>query len=99
MRGGAFTHGRPAAWTTRRGFGTAVGGLLAVLVLTGLVLGGLGGGALGGSRAVAAPAVLGLDVSDHQTRVDWSLVRADGAPAGLEPRHVPAVRRGRAVPR
>jgi GH25 family lysozyme M1 (1,4-beta-N-acetylmuramidase) len=79
MRGGTSTHSRPAAWTTRRGLGTAVGGLLAILVLGGLVLGGLGGGALGGSRAAAAPVVLGLDVSDHQPRVDWSLVRAHGA--------------------
>lgn len=84
MRSGAFTHRRPGAWTARRGLGTAVGGQLATLVLSGLVLsglvlGGLGSSGLGGSRAAAAPAVVGLDVSDHQPRVDWSAVRADGA--------------------
>jgi len=34
---------------------------------------------LGISPVAAAPAVLGLDVSDHQHRIDWSAVRSDGA--------------------
>ncbi len=44
-------------------------GLMAVLA-TGL---------LGISPVAAAPAVLGLDVSDHQPSIDWSAVRSDGA--------------------
>src|ERR1035441_11119971 len=31
------------------------------------------------SPVAAAPAVLGLDVSDHQPRIDWSAVRSGGA--------------------
>ena len=36
-------------------------------------------GGLGVSPATAAPAVRGLDVSDHQRSIDWRTVRADGA--------------------
>ncbi len=34
---------------------------------------------LGVSPVAAAPAMLGLDVSDHQPSIDWSTVRSDGA--------------------
>jgi GH25 family lysozyme M1 (1,4-beta-N-acetylmuramidase) len=44
-------------------------GLMAVVVT----------GPLGISPVAAAPAVLGLDVSDHQPSIDWSAVRSDGA--------------------
>jgi GH25 family lysozyme M1 (1,4-beta-N-acetylmuramidase) len=36
-------------------------------------------GQLGTTPVAAAPAVLGLDVSDHQPSIDWSAVRSDGA--------------------
>ena len=54
----------------RRGVAVAAGcGLLAVLAV----------GQPGISPVAAAPAVLGLDVSDHQPRIDWSAVRSGGA--------------------
>jgi GH25 family lysozyme M1 (1,4-beta-N-acetylmuramidase) len=36
-------------------------------------------GQLGATPAAAAPAVLGLDVSDHQPSIDWAAVASDGA--------------------
>ena len=61
---------RPAAWRRRAAVVvTAACGVIAVLAAS----------LPGVSPAVAQPAVLGLDVSDHQPVVDWSTVASEGA--------------------
>ena len=68
---------RSAARLARRAGAMAVGcGIIAAL----------GAGQPGISPAAAAPAVLGLDVSDHQPAIDWSAV----APAGAQFAYVKA---------
>jgi GH25 family lysozyme M1 (1,4-beta-N-acetylmuramidase) len=61
---------RSVARHARRAVAIAVGcGIIAVLAA----------GQLGISPAAAQPAVLGLDVSDHQPSIDWSAVASAGA--------------------
>ena len=52
-------------------------GAVAVVIGCGLIA--LAAGLLGVNPAAAAPAVLGLDVSDHQHSVNWSSVASHGA--------------------
>jgi GH25 family lysozyme M1 (1,4-beta-N-acetylmuramidase) len=61
---------RSAAWHARRKIAAAAGcGLAAALAITGL----------GAGSATAAPAMLGLDVSNHQPSINWGTVRTHGA--------------------